>query len=728
MKDRDNRGIMAVMEKMHTTKEYRKLTEMHRGLLNRVKSAYNSGSLLTKEISDTADDLLFDEVLKVLRDIPVAQLNRERKGIRVKALTDHGYETAADLSHATVKEISDLGGIGDTGAKMIMEEIMKIIAETKKFTRIRITLDDRSAKKTRLIRALYRYRNLEKDLKDCAGFLKDNEKTVTALLADAETGTSLFKRLFSSREKKETAEQAYKRLLELFNGTYTTAGEGYAKRIGEVFSCTEETAWNDFADNAAAYFTTLEAFTGGFTGNEESESLLPKTLAEQVNAYEIHTEGMRCELRRYQSWGVKYILHQKKVLLGDEMGLGKTVQAIAAMVSLRNEGNSHFLVICPASVTANWCREVTAKSDLNVFRLHGSHRDEMTERWIREGGCAVTTYETASALNIPETLQIALVTADEAHYIKNPEAQRTKTVLKICKQTERILLMTGTAMENRADEMIALIRILSEPVSDRLEEIKYLSAQKQFRREAASVYLRRKRDEVLGELPDLIENSEWLQLNEAEEEKYAESVFSGTYNDVRRVSWNVDHMRDSTKAARMMELIYEAEAEGRKVIVFSFFLDTIRRVTELLGNHCVNPITGSVPAAERQQIIDEFEMSPPGTVLPAQIISGGTGVNIQSANVVIICEPQLKPSTETQAISRAYRMGQTRNVLVYRLLAEDTADERIMEILEEKKRLFHAFAEQSEAAARKRNAYERNRTEKRRQYEQIYRKSNGDQK
>jgi SNF2 family DNA or RNA helicase len=92
-------------------------------------------------------------------------------------------------------------------------------------------------------------------------------------------------------------------------------------------------------------------------------------------------------------------------------------------------------------------------------------------------------------------------------------------------------------------------------------------------------------------------------------------------------------------------------------------------------------------------------MSPPGTVLPAQIISGGTGVNIQSASVVIICETHLKPSTETQAISRAYRMGQTRNVLVYRLLAEDTADERIMEILEEKKRLFHAFAEQSEAAA-----------------------------
>ena len=89
---------------------------------------------------------------------------------------------------------------------------------------------------------------------------------------------------------------------------------------------------------------------------------------------------------------------------------------------------------------------------------------------------------------------------------------------------------------------------------------------------------------------------------------------------------------------------------------------------------------------------------PAGSVLPAQIIAGGTGLNIQSASVVIICEPQLKPSIENQAISRAYRMGQTRDVLVYRLLATNTIDERIDNMLGEKQRIFNEFADRSVAA------------------------------
>ena len=99
----------------------------------------------------------------------------------------------------------------------------------------------------------------------------------------------------------------------------------------------------------------------------------------------------------------------------------------------------------------------------------------------------------------------------------------------------------------------------------------------------------------------------------------------------------------------------------------------------------MEPIDGSVPPQKRQQIIDDFDNAEPGTVLVSQIQSGGTGLNIQTASVVIICEPQFKPSIENQAISRAYRMGQSRNVLVYRLLCEDTVDEKITEILERKK-------------------------------------------
>lgn len=118
----------------------------------------------------------------------------------------------------------------------------------------------------------------------------------------------------------------------------------------------------------------------------------------------------------------------------------------------------------------------------------------------------------------------------------------------------------------------------------------------------------------------------------------------------------------------------------------------------MLGDRCLPEIDGSVPVPQRQKIIDAFHAAPAGTVLAAQIQTAGTGLNIQSASVVIICEPQLKPSTENQAISRAYRMGQSRNVLVYRLLCENTIDEKIEKLLEEKQRIFDAFADKSVAA------------------------------
>ena len=149
----------------------------------------------------------------------------------------------------------------------------------------------------------------------------------------------------------------------------------------------------------------------------------------------------------------------------------------------------------------------------------------------------------------------------------------------------------------------------------------------------------------------------------------------------------------------MQELIEKAAEEGRKVIVFSFFLDTIEKVMNLLGDRCYGPINGSVAPQKRQEIIDAFDSAPAGSVLAAQIQAGGTGLNIQSASMVIICEPQFKPSIENQAISRAYRMGQTRNVLVYRLLCEGSFDERITKILADKQAMFDAFADRSEAAA-----------------------------
>lgn len=130
-------------------------------------------------------------------------------------------------------------------------------------------------------------------------------------------------------------------------------------------------------------------------------------------------------------------------------------------------------------------------------------------------------------------------------------------------------------------------------------------------------------------------------------------------------------------------------------MVFSFFRETLYKVCRMLGERGLGPITGDVSPPMRQRLIDEFSAAESGKVLVAQVQAGGFGLNIQSASMVIFCEPQIKPSLETQAISRAYRMGQVRDAQVHRLLCVDTVDERVMEILQGKQAEFRAYADES---------------------------------
>ena len=176
---------------------------------------------------------------------------------------------------------------------------------------------------------------------------------------------------------------------------------------------------------------------------------------------------------------------------------------------------------------------------------------------------------------------------------------------------------------------------------------------------------------------------------------YREAVASGNLMAIRQVSWQVPDLKDSSKAMRLLEICENAKEQGRKVIVFSFFRNTLQKVCSLLGDRCSQIISCDISPAVRQQIVDEFNAAEPGAVLVSQVQAGGTGLNIQAASVVVFCEPQLTPAIENQAIARVYRMGQTRDVLVYRLLADETIDERMLEILSTKQKEFDAFAEDS---------------------------------
>ncbi|MBO7320085.1 MAG: DEAD/DEAH box helicase, partial [Clostridia bacterium] len=330
-------------------------------------------------------------------------------------------------------------------------------------------------------------------------------------------------------------------------------------------------------------------------------------------------------------------------------------------------------------------------------KVHGDVETALNA-WITSGGVAVTTFETISKFNLPENQRIDMLVCDEAHYVKNPEAIRTKALMEINKRCEKVLFMTGTPIENKVEEMCFLVSCLKADIAAELEKIKYLSKAEQFRKTLAPVYLRRTRDEVLKELPELIETEEWCEMNNAELSMYREAVKAGNFMAMRQVSWNVADGGNSQKAARLLELCDEAREEGRKIIVFSFFRNTVNRVMTLLGDRCIGPITGDISLQKRQELVDEFTAAPAGSVLVSQVQAGGTGLNIQAASVVIFCEPQIKPSIEDQAMSRAYRMGQTRNVEVFRLLSDESVDERILEILKTKQEIFDKFADESVVA------------------------------
>lgn len=676
----------------------KRLIDFHSTLLERLAAAEQTAVRIKKAILHASNAMIAQEALSILREIPIDEINRDKQGYRVKALREHGYCTLADIATASVYDLAAVHGISEESARKIHEDVQQMAAEARSGVKIRLSIDDRNEYAANLLAAVCAYRRSKESIAACARLRHDYGRTIVLAIEKLKPATTTLKWLFMSKAKRSDAEDAYAKLQQLANDAYAKQAKTQLEALSAAETCGSNDAWQDFSENSIEYFKILEDINPGVLGTDEGKLGLPEALAREVESQEVFPNGLRCTLRRYQEWGVKYILRQERVLLGDEMGLGKTIQAIAAMVSLRNTGATHFLVVCPASVIVNWCREISRMSLLNVIRMHGADRENALRTWIEAGGVAVTTYETSNQIELAQDFRFSMLVADEAHYLKNPQAKRTRSVKVLGAHAERLLYMTGTALENRVDEMVELIRQLQPRIALSLAGKKFIATAPWFREIIAPVYYRRRRADVLTELPELIEKREWCELSRAEEQIYEKAVLDKRYADARRVSWNVPDLSASSKAERMLKIIQNAQADGRKVIVFSFFLDTIQKICACLGERCSQPINGSVPPQRRQEIIDRFDAAPAGAVLAAQIQAGGTGLNIQSASVVIICEPQLKPSVENQAISRAYRMGQTRNVLVYRLLCEDTVDERITEQLESKQAVFNAFADQSVAA------------------------------
>lgn len=450
-------------------------------------------------------------------------------------------------------------------------------------------------------------------------------------------------------------------------------------------------ATHDIAMHGSEYFALLAEL--GFEDRiaQNTHGDLPEDLVRQVETVDLNTELLTLEsLRRYQHFAARFIVRQRKVIIGDEMGLGKTIEALAAIAHLTRAGSTHTLVICPAAVVANWIREIETRSSITAHRLHGAGRDTTAASWQQHGGIAVTTFETLGRLlRGGDFDQLDTVVVDEAHKIKNPEANRTRNSVAQLDRASHAILMTGTPIENRLEEFRTLIGYLAPSLARSAEGLLPVA----FRQHIAPAYLRRNQEDVLKELPELNKIEDLIEFSAADRRAYEAQVAAGNFMGMRRAALEAGD--SSHKVERLREILEDAQANGRKVIVFSFFRTVIEALTDLLSSPVFGPISGAVGASRRQEIVDDFSAAPGGAVLLSQIQAGGEGLNIQAASVVVICEPQLKPSLEVQAIARAHRMGQERSVQVHRLVSNEGIDPRIVELLAEKTMVFDEYARES---------------------------------
>ena len=621
---------------------------------------------------------------------------------KIASLRGAGYKHVSQLLRVSPYQLINIYGIGKKTAEKIMYAVRLAYQKAYQSTNIKLEYDHQTETATKVVSALFKYFSSEQLVEQAEDINRTYGGQIIWNISKLKRCKNIILWLFSKASSKESANSSFSALTELSNDSdYVQKITSLRESFRVIKKHTSIEAWNDFKNNPIKYFNYLDRGTvldSATLANIKQSDYLPAPLLNDIENQELDLEGLKCHLRKYQIWGVKYIAHQQNVLLGDEMGLGKTVEAIASLVHFRNKGETHFLVIRPAGVLINWFREIQKHSDLKATMIHDSRAKEL-RTWINYGGVAVTTYGMLKNIKLPYSFKIGSVVIDEAHYIKHLDSQRSIFSRHILTYASNSLLMTGTALENNVGEMVNLISLVNNNVASKIHKLSSLGRVVEYRKEIASVYCRRKREEVLEELPQLIEENDWCRLGEEEKKIYNVSILSRNFSQARRLSWNVEDLSLSSKAKRLKEIIQEAKDDDRKVLIFSFFLKTLESIQSFLSEEkCFGIIRGSVSAKERQYMIDEFEAAEAGSVLISQIEAGGMGLNIQAASIVILCEPQFKPSTENQAISRSYRMGQARNVIVHRLLCEDTIDERLTSILEKKQIIFDNYADKSVAS------------------------------
>lgn len=435
--------------------------------------------------------------------------------------------------------------------------------------------------------------------------------------------------------------------------------------------------------------------------------------------------NIQAELRDYQKKGIQWLqmLHHYGFggILADDMGLGKTLQTIA-FLSSQVQADTSVLILAPSGLIYNWADEFQKFApDLDVAVVHGlkSHRESIL---AENHQIYVTSYATfRQDSEIYRDLSFDFLFLDEAQVMKNAQTKIAQSLRRFV--VPSVFALSGTPIENHLGELWSIFQIVLPGLLPAKKEFMKLSTERvaQF---IKPFVMRRKKEEVLTELPDLIEvvykneledqqkaiylaqlqqMQEHLgQVSDLEFQRNRVEILTGLMR-LRQICdtpalFMEDYQGESGKLDSLRDLLVQIAEGGHRVLIFSQFRGMLDRIEQELPDLGLTSfkITGSTPSQERQEMTKAFNQGERDVFL-ISLKAGGVGLNLTGADTVILVDLWWNPAVESQAIGRAHRMGQEQAVEVYRLVTRGTIEEKIQELQEKKKNLVSEILDGTES-------------------------------
>lgn len=487
------------------------------------------------------------------------------------------------------------------------------------------------------------------------------------------------------------------------------------------------------------YYKNLVEKSGiNFKGNQVFNELEDEISGLNVVKERMLPAGIKGKLRDYQKDGYNWLrfLHKYHFggILADDMGLGKTLQMLTLLKSVKPEKPA--LVLCPRTLIYNWQEEADKFfDDLKTLVYYGTpaERDKMRQDFA-DYDLIISSYSTISRdvaeLNEEEII-FSFAILDEAQHIKNHRTKRAKAVKNIPAETR--LALTGTPLENSVEELWSIFDFLMPgylgnysyfkknfltPINKNNEQEKMT----ELKERVAPFILRRRKGEVLKELPEKIINVHPVSMTQLQEDSYQavlEDVRGELHQTVEEKGFNRSRINvlaaltklrqicnhpalvlgeegkahNSGKLEALRELLSDALSGGHKIIVFSQFVKMLKLIRDDLEQQGINYLYLDGSTRKRMEKVREFNSNPEVEVFLISLKAGGVGLNLTAADMVVHVDPWWNPMVERQATDRAHRLGQENRVMVYKLITRGTVEEKMLKLQQRKQDLFNNIIE-----------------------------------